>query len=73
MKRTVRKSQKESAGRRVPVVDRAEELSGRVAVELPGSPAEVQKNFRRVRGCKLMPRLMIALDRGAVAESETAA
>lgn len=34
---------------------------------------EAEKNFRRVRGCKLMPKLLIALDRGAVAESATAA
>ena len=34
---------------------------------------EAEKNFRRVRGCKLMPELMIALDQGAVAESATAA
>lgn len=34
---------------------------------------EAEKNFRRVRGCKLMPKLLGALDRGAVAESATAA
>ncbi len=34
---------------------------------------EAEKNFRRVRGCKLMPKLLIALDRGAVAKSATAA
>jgi len=34
---------------------------------------EAEKNFRRIRGCKLMPKLLIALDRGAVAESATAA
>ena len=41
MKRRYRKSQKESRGRRVPIVERAEALSGRVAVELPISLAEV--------------------------------
>ena len=45
MKRTYRKSQKESRGRRVHVVDRAEALSGRVAVELPVSLAEVVGGF----------------------------
>ncbi len=34
---------------------------------------EAEKNFRRVRGCKLMPKLLFALDRGTVAESATAA
>lgn len=34
---------------------------------------EAEKNFRRVRGYKLMPKLLFALDRGAVAESATAA
>ncbi len=34
---------------------------------------EAEKNFRRVRGCKRMPKLLPALDRGAVAESATAA
>ena len=41
MKRTYRKSQKESSGRRVHIVERTEALSGRVAVELPISLAEV--------------------------------
>ena len=34
---------------------------------------QAEKNFRRVRGCKLMPKLLIALDRSQVAESATAA
>jgi len=41
MKRRYRKSQTESRSRRVPIVDRAEALSGRVTVELPISLAEV--------------------------------
>ncbi len=71
MKRRYRKSQKESSGRRVHIVERAEASLGRVAVELPISLAEVvsgvSEEIERLAG-EAGRRMM-----GAVLEAEVAA